>query len=538
MSSPSKLTQLNQLATELQDTDQILEQIRQQKQAQTGLPPDALDNIAAIVKEHPAVRDAIIAIREDTSGAERIVAYIVADPQRSPVLNGLPRYILPNSMPVVYYRDRSDDEAISRSRYDIEWLSKEIFEERVYFKHGIVVNNGDCIFDVGASIGLFTLFVQQLCPNTHVYAFEPAPSIFEILQLNTGLFASRHVKLFNFGLSDISGEATFTFYPESPLLSGYHVDDKNYLARPWLAKTPPIEKMRSQTCSLSSILYDSNLERINLLKIDTEGSELDILRGINPDDYARIEQIVIEVHSEALLDQVTAILQEHDYILAVEERKDLQESGQDRPAEYMLYAIQKAKLDRLPMEKPAASFDTPLSIILCEPLLSKDEIYGFLQERLPYNMTPSAFVFMSALPQHRQGEAIDLQAWPIPTEADLVSSDYSDHGFVAPRTAMEKELADIWAELLGFERVGIYDDFFRLGGDSILAANILSRVQETFQIQVPIDLLFEDAFTIARLASAFEQYQIEQADPEDISAMLAELNELSDDEVRALLAEE
>jgi acyl carrier protein len=103
---------------------------------------------------------------------------------------------------------------------------------------------------------------------------------------------------------------------------------------------------------------------------------------------------------------------------------------------------------------------------------------------------------------------------------------------------MEKELADIWAELLGFERVGIYDDFFRLGGDSILAANILSRVQERFQIQVPVDLLFEDTFTIARLARAFEQYQIEQADPGDIAAMLAELNDLSDDEVRALLAEE
>jgi iturin family lipopeptide synthetase A len=539
MSSPSKLTLLNQATTELQGPDQILEQIRQQKRAvQTGLTIGTLDNIAAILKEHPAIDDAIVAIKEDVSGVERLVAYSVADPQRSPVLNGMPRYILPNSMPIVYYRDGYDEESLNRGRHDVEWLIREIFEERLYFKHGIVVHDGDCIFDVGASIGLFSLIVQQLCPNSRIYAFEPAPSIFEILRLNTSLYASENVSLFDFGLADASREDTFTFYPQSPLLSGYHADDQHYLSGPWLMEAPPIEKISSRTRSLSDVLRENAIERIHLLKIDTEGAELAILKGINPEDYARIEQIVMEVHSEALLEQVTAVLSEHGYTLAVEENKNLTESGQAWTTEYMLYAAQKANAERPSRGKRAAGFDTPLPIILCEPLLSKDEVYGFLQERLPYDMTPSAFVFMSDLPRDHEGEIVDRHALPVPTEADLINSDYSDHGFVAPRTAMEKELADIWAELLGLERVGIYDDFFRLGGDSILAANILSRVQETFQIQVPIDLLFEDTFTIARLSNAFEQYQIEQADPEDISAMLAELNDLSDEEVRALLAEE
>lgn len=74
-----------------------------------------------------------------------------------------------------------------------------------------------------------------------------------------------------------------------------------------------------------------------------------------------------------------------------------------------------------------------------------------------------------------------------------------DHPYAAPRTPMERELAAIWAEVLGLEQVGVDDDFFVLGGHSPGAARVLSRVSAAFDIDLPIRLLF-DGPTIAEMA--------------------------------------
>jgi acyl carrier protein len=110
--------------------------------------------------------------------------------------------------------------------------------------------------------------------------------------------------------------------------------------------------------------------------------------------------------------------------------------------------------------------------------------------------------------------------------------------FVAPRTPTEKKLTAIWAELLELEQVGIYDDFFDLGGHSLLATQLISRVRDTFQAEMSLAAIFDAKPTVADMAGAIEQYQIEQLGAEAIAEMLQELNELSDDQVRALLAGE
>ncbi len=108
----------------------------------------------------------------------------------------------------------------------------------------------------------------------------------------------------------------------------------------------------------------------------------------------------------------------------------------------------------------------------------------------------------------------------------------------APRTELEQQLAALWAELLGLPSVGIYDNFFDLGGHSLLAVQLLSRVRETYQVELPLDVVYSSAFTVAELAKAIEVRLIEQAGPDEYAAILAELEGLSDDEVRALLAQE
>lgn len=108
--------------------------------------------------------------------------------------------------------------------------------------------------------------------------------------------------------------------------------------------------------------------------------------------------------------------------------------------------------------------------------------------------------------------------------------------FVAPRTPTEKALAEIWQELLGIERVGVEDNFFQIGGHSLMATQFVARVHEAFQVEVPLTVLFEGTSTIASLAEAIEQFQIDQASPEEIAEQMRELEHLSDAEIEALLA--
>jgi len=108
--------------------------------------------------------------------------------------------------------------------------------------------------------------------------------------------------------------------------------------------------------------------------------------------------------------------------------------------------------------------------------------------------------------------------------------------YVPPRTPIEKKLAEIWAELLERPQVGIHDNFFDLGGHSLMATQMLSRVHTVFQVELPLDVILLDNFTVAELAREIEQRQIEQADPEELATMLKLLDELSDEETRALLA--
>ncbi len=107
--------------------------------------------------------------------------------------------------------------------------------------------------------------------------------------------------------------------------------------------------------------------------------------------------------------------------------------------------------------------------------------------------------------------------------------------FAEPRIPMEKQLADIWAEILKLDHVGIYDNFFDLGGDSLLAAQTLSRMQEKFGVELPIGDIIARSFTIAEAAIAFEDYLLAQATDEEIASVVQQLDGLPEEEIRRLL---
>ena len=128
---------------------------------------------------------------------------------------------------------------------------------------------------------------------------------------------------------------------------------------------------------------------------------------------------------------------------------------------------------------------------------SAADLRGFLKDRLPEYMVPSAFVVLPSLPLNPSGK-VDRKALPAPERGGGEAAAYE-----APRTPTEETLAGIFAEVLKVPRAGIRDDFFELGGHSLLAIQLLSRVRAVLGVELPVRALFENR-TVAALAEGVE----------------------------------
>jgi amino acid adenylation domain-containing protein len=122
------------------------------------------------------------------------------------------------------------------------------------------------------------------------------------------------------------------------------------------------------------------------------------------------------------------------------------------------------------------------------------ELRAYLKPKLPAYMIPSALVVLDALPLTANGK-LDRRALPEPRGDGAVLSG----GYTAPRTEVEERLARLWAEALRLERVGIHDNFFEIGGDSLMATGLFARIEAEFGQSTPLAILFR-AQTIADLA--------------------------------------
>jgi FkbH-like protein/FkbM family methyltransferase len=252
-----------------------------------------------------------------------------------------PRYVLPNGMEIVHL-----------NQYETDYVYKEIFEDECYLRHGIQLRDGATVVDIGANIGLFSLFVTSRCANPTIYAFEPAPVVYDLLKANCAAYGA-NVRALNIGVSDKAKTATFTFYERSSVFSGFHSDETQdreaiqTVVRNMLTSEPvagesveeyvdelTADRLRGRThdCQLTSVselIRENRIDKIDLLKIDAEKSELDIIQGIEERDWLKIDQIVIEIHDHTgeTLRRIEDLLIEKGYRCAVEEETLLKQSG-------------------------------------------------------------------------------------------------------------------------------------------------------------------------------------------------------------------
>jgi amino acid adenylation domain-containing protein len=143
---------------------------------------------------------------------------------------------------------------------------------------------------------------------------------------------------------------------------------------------------------------------------------------------------------------------------------------------------------------------------------------AFLERRLPAYMVPSAFVELPALPLNPNGK-VDRRALPAPETTG------SGEEYVAPRTDLEREVAAVWAEVLGVERIGLHDNFWHLGGHSLLATKVLSRLHAALGVDLAVATIF-NAPTLAGFAAALGRAVLAEPGDDELDDLLAEIDGL------------
>jgi acyl carrier protein len=160
------------------------------------------------------------------------------------------------------------------------------------------------------------------------------------------------------------------------------------------------------------------------------------------------------------------------------------------------------------------------------------ELRRALSQKLPEPLVPSVFVTLDRLPRTPAGK-VDRQALPRPGGERLERP----ARYAAPRTPLEEALAGIWAALLRRDRVGIHDNFFALGGHSLMAMRVLLRVRQAYGVDLPLRTLFETP-TVAGLGLAVLHRLAVEEGGREISGLLAALQRVSEKEALRLLADE
>ncbi|MFW6012209.1 MAG: amino acid adenylation domain-containing protein [bacterium] len=312
--------------------------------------------VEAALEEIDGIQQAVV--RPFGSGLDtRLAAYFVPDRRRAPELvralrrerlvGDRPTHELPNSLSVVH-----------QNKNETEYLYEEIFERRAYFKNGVDLEDGAVVFDVGANIGMFMLYVQARWRDVRIYSFEPIPAIHDLLRTNAALHDVRGAQL-NCGLSDAPGTTTFSFYPKFTIMSGLHADvqeEKEYV-RSYMVNQQQVEDLEQMTPlieesdrllddrlgiesievelrTLSDVIEDLGVERIDLLKINVEKNEHQVLAGLRDEHWARVRQVVAEVHDiDGRNEQLSELLVRRGFDVNVEQDPLL--AGTDL---YYLYA--------------------------------------------------------------------------------------------------------------------------------------------------------------------------------------------------------
>ena len=257
---------------------------------------------------------------------------------------------------------------------EVHFLIHEIFYLQTYLSDFLILNRGSVILDVGANIGIFSLFALQTCHgDALVHGFEPIPATFQCLEKNVAPYRD-NICVYNAGVSNVMADcdidftlfgndvATATYRPMDKLISNYQPFlnyktllallstqknalyyqlkflpfMRNYLINKHYKNKTTERKIRCKLTSLGNFIENNQLTHIDFLKIDVEGAEVDVIKSIHPKQFFFIKQLSIEVHNiDNRVAHVASYLKEQGYRIKISRCPFFEKLGMNH---HMIYA--------------------------------------------------------------------------------------------------------------------------------------------------------------------------------------------------------
>lgn len=208
------------------------------------------------------------------------------------------------------------------NKEETDFIFEEVFGQMVYLQKGIEVFDGATIVDIGANIGLFTLFLTSSLSNLKIVCVEPIKEIFDVLGRNLQSASKRHdITCIRAGVGETERERSdFFYFPSAPGESTRYPAEREEQR-----KLIGLDQGRTvvQSCgvrSLHRLLGELGVSSVDLLKIDVEGDELGVLLGLG-DSISVVRQIVVEVHDiNSRLQSIVKLLEANGFIVSTKQQ--------------------------------------------------------------------------------------------------------------------------------------------------------------------------------------------------------------------------
>ena len=452
-----------------------------------------IDEIRKVLEDHKAIESAVVTTNNEQGKEKSIVAYYVPNIKLCQTIHNYLKHRNSRVAQSTKLFEISDGLMLYGSNNsELEFLAKSIFNQKLCFDHNIIIPEDGVIFDIGANIGAFSIYCSLLSSKAKIYAFEPIPPTFEILKLNADLYSS-NIQLFNYGLSNQEKTEKFVYHSSI----SYDLDEPGNSEKDLLNQSLfysaikvssrddkdsdsnyNLNEYQVQLKTISSVVEEKSIQKIDLLKINVAGLELDVLNGILNTDWRIIHQVVLVVYNELddNLHIIKALLKSKQFKVHTEKL--------NKKISYV-YAISKnfPKKNIVGAAQKISSSNHYHSINKVEK-----EIRNYLKSKLPDYMIPSFFVALPDFPINTSGK-LDMTSLPSVESAPFVESP----DFVEPEGEFEKTLAKIWVQILRTATISKKDDFFSLGGNSIKVMQLANKYHRLFRVRIPLVNLFSES---------------------------------------------
>lgn len=384
-----------------------------------------------------------------------------------------------------YYHCHLSSPLLHNSEHESIHLAKEILDDGVYTKY-LHADVDGVIIDIGANYGLASILFSSLFPNKEVYSIEPIPKIFDLLKKN-GSFYTDKIFAINRAITDSSGQRIkLNYYPDYSILSstsplGNHTEAAFELSSRERIEDEYVnsiinsrlnnETIDTRNSRLSEFIEEYNIENIALLKIDVQGGELNVLKSLAPKNWARIGQIVIEVHDVGSnLEDVRNLISLYFSFIKLYQVPSL--FGTNR---FHIYA------SNLSGSCISQGFGTHLNLETA--FITRKSIRILLNRSLPSYYVPKEIKLVKKFPYDQST-----------LKSDLIFKDEECN----EEAGRNSYLYSLWGKLLGHFDFLEESNFYEVGGDSVLVIHLIYELNlegikvtplEVFQNPVFIDMV-------------------------------------------------